>query len=293
MDGVFNINKPSGPTSFRIVSLIRRWSREKKVGHAGTLDPLACGVLPICIGKGTKLVPYIHEFSKIYRVVIELGLTTDTYDVSGKALSIKDPRHVTREMVEKALETFRGTIWQRPPPYSAVKLGGKALYSLARKGILVEAPPRKVTIYSLNILDWNCPLLTLEIECTTGTYVRSLAHELGERLGCGACVRETMRLKYGPFNMEEAVSPEELKAAFQEGRALQYLYPMDKVLDHFPPKKLTPAQERLMLSGTPFPPSPDEKPRYGERRRAYNRQGKFLGVLYFQGREWRIDRNLA
>lgn len=290
MDGVLNINKPPGPTSFQIVSLIRRRSGERKVGHAGTLDPLAGGILPICLGQATKIVPFIMDFPKTYRAVIELGISTDTYDASGKIVAQKDPSFVSLEMVEEVLRRFEGEIWQRPPPFSAIKVKGRPLYSLARKGIIVEPPPRRVKIFKIKLLSWQPPFLSLEIECGKGTYVRSLAHDLGETLGCGAYVKETIRTRYGIFNLEQAITLPQLEEAFSGGNWREFLHSIDKVLSHFPAIILSKEKEKLLQREGYLPLTPAERPQIGEIRRAYTLGGSLLALIRFQGKVWKLEK---
>lgn len=269
---------------------IRRLSKVRKVGHAGTLDPLAQGVLPICLGRATKIVPYFLEFPKTYAAVLHLGLTTDTYDAAGQVIDRQDPSKVTREEMERAMVTLTGNIWQRPPIYSAIKLRGKPLYALARAGIAVEPALRPVAIYSLEVTEWQLPLVTIRMRCSRGTYVRSLAYELGKALGCGAHVRETIRLAYGPFLLEEAVSWPRLEEALEQGQWADLVYPIDKVLEHFSALNLTEVQTKVVMAGDGLPPLHGDKPRVGERRRAYNHKGQFVALLCFQGGQWQPEK---
>ena len=173
-------------TSFEVVAFVRRLSGERRVGHGGTLDPKATGVLPVGLGRGTRVAEFLAQENKVYRAQVELGTATDSYDVSGKVTWRGDVSAVTRELVEAALDSFRGLIEQTPPMYSALKYQGQPLYRLARAGIEVPRLPRKVNIFRLELLDFELPLLTLEVACSKGTYIRSLAHDLGQALGCGA-----------------------------------------------------------------------------------------------------------
>ena len=199
MHGLLNINKPAGMTSFGVVDRVKHLSGERRVGHAGTLDPLATGVLPVCLGQATRVIEFLFDSTKTYRAQIELGITTDTYDSSGKVISIKDASGISREMVGSTLDRFRGPILQTPPMYSAIKHHGQPLYKLARSGIEVERKSRPAQIYGLEITDWQPPVVSLDIICGKGTYVRCLAHDLGEALGCGASMKSLVRLKVGPF----------------------------------------------------------------------------------------------
>ncbi len=180
MDVILNIDKPKGKTSFSIVAMVKHFSGERRVGHAGTLDPEATGVLPVCLGKSTRVIEYLVDATKTYRAQIELGITTDTYDASGKITHKSDPSNINLEQFKSVLASFSGPIEQIPPMYSAVKYQGKPLYKLARAGIQVERKSRTAQIHYIKLIDWQPPLVTVEIECGKGTYIRSLAHDIGQ-----------------------------------------------------------------------------------------------------------------
>jgi tRNA pseudouridine55 synthase len=209
--GFLNINKPLGLTSHDVVSRVRRLGgKSVKVGHAGTLDPLATGVLIVCLGAATRLSEYVMNSTKRYTARVRLGETTDTYDAEGEVIIRRDAQHVTREAVEAALPAFLGDIQQIPPMYSAIKQGGKKLYDLARKGETVERQPRAVHINSLTIGGWQPPEFDLEVVCSAGTYIRSLAYDLGEVLGVGAHLAGLVRTGSGTFTLENAVALDDL-----------------------------------------------------------------------------------
>jgi tRNA pseudouridine55 synthase len=211
MFGFLNLHKPAGVTSRDVVNRVQRLlPRKTKIGHAGTLDPLATGVLVICIGPATRLVPHVHEFSKSYRAEFQLGVRSDTDDITGQVEAVADAPVVTRELVDAALPEFRGRILQTPPQYSAIQVGGRRAYDLARAGETVELKPREMTVHRLEVVDFRWPLLTLEMECSSGTYVRSIGRDLGERLGCGGVMTKLERTAVGPFRIEEAINPAEL-----------------------------------------------------------------------------------
>jgi len=230
MDGILNINKPQGKTSFSIVSLVKRLSGERRAGHAGTLDPAATGVLPVCLGQATRISEFIMEDSKVYRAGIELGVTTDTYDADGTVISRQHPAGLGVTDLEAALSVFLGTTHQVPPMYSAVKHRGKPLYKWARDGVTIERRSRPVDIYNLELVEWQPPVATIEVVCGKGTYIRSLAHDLGQALGCGAHLKSLVRSRYGIFDIKDALSIAQLEDAFQYGYWQQYLYPIDAVL---------------------------------------------------------------
>jgi tRNA pseudouridine55 synthase len=280
MDGILNIDKPQGITSYRVVAVVKRLSGERRVGHAGTLDPLASGVLPLCLGQATRLVEFLADASKTYRAGIELGLTTDTYDASGRVVQRGEPSDIRREQVEKALDSFRGVIRQTPPMYSAIKHRGRKLYELARAGITVDRKSRPVKIHRLDITDFQPPLITAEVECSKGTYIRSLAHDLGQSLGCGAILKSLTRLRYGPFDIKDAVSISRLEEAFGSGYWEHFLHPMDCVLTAWPAVVVDEATEQLIRNGLPVALSLESSD--DRRCRTYTADGDFLGVLRFE-----------
>ncbi len=227
MDGILNIDKPWGKTSFSIVSMVKRLTGERRVGHAGTLDPAATGVLPVCLGQGTRIIQFLLDATKAYRAQIEFGVATDTYDATGSITSKGDPSGVSREQLLSALTSFSGLIQQTPPMYSAVKHGGKPLYELARSGIKVERKSRLTWVYHLELIDWQPPVATIEVECGKGTYIRSLAHDLGQLLGCGANLKSLTRLRCGFFGIEDAVSMPQLEDALRYGYWQHFIYPIE------------------------------------------------------------------
>ncbi len=279
MDGILNINKPLGKTSFSIVSAVRRLSGESRVGHAGTLDPAASGVLPVCLGRGTRVIEFLLDTPKAYRAEIEFGVVTDTDDAIGKIVSRGDPSGVSRRKLLSALKSFRGLISQTPPMYSAVKHRGKPLYKLARQGIEVERKSRLRWIYRLELTGWQSPLATIEVECERGTYIRSLAHDLGQLLGCGAHLKNLLRLRCGSFSLEDAVSLSQLEDGFRYGYWQELIYPIDFVLLHWAAVVVDNAAEKNIRNGRPL--VLDEDDSSGDRCRAYSSDGSFLGVLKF------------
>jgi tRNA pseudouridine55 synthase len=283
LDGILNVNKPAGKTSYGVVARIRRLSGEKRVGHAGTLDPDATGVLPVCLGRATRLVEYLAGAAKTYRAAIVLGAATDTYDAAGAVTQRADPSGIDRAQAEAALAAFRGPIHQTPPMYSALKHKGQPLYKLARAGITVERPSRPVTVYRLEITDWQPPEVTLEVECSKGTYIRSLAHDLGQELGCGAYLKELARTAYGPFKIEDAVSLSQIEETFRSGDQVRLVHPPDYVLQGYPAAAVDGEGEKAIKQGNvlklEIPSVPDVSA--GTRCRAYAADGRFLGVLRY------------
>ena len=290
IDGILNINKPVGKTSFEVVAIVRKLSGEARVGHGGTLDPEATGVLPIGLGRGTRMAEFLAEASKVYQAQVELGTATDTYDASGKVTYRGDVSMVTKEQVEAALASFRGLIQQTPPLYSALKYQGQPLYRLARAGIEVPRSPRKINVFRLELLDFKLPLLTLEVTCSKGTYIRSLAHDLGQALGCGAHLKSLVRLKSGPFHLSEAVSLPQLEDAFHHCYWQQLLYPLDVVLLRLMAIIVAEEKERAIVNGRPLLLRGGNA---GELCRAYSRDGRLIALLRFDGRLWRAEKVLA
>lgn len=208
--GFLNIDKPQGLTSHDVVARVRRICRntygKTKVGHAGTLDPMATGVLVICLGHATRLSEYAMQSTKKYRASIQLGVKTDTYDAEGEVIAETDASHISLEQVETAFQAFIGDIQQLPPMYSAIKKDGKKLYELAREGKEIERDARPVTIHSIEVVEWQSPTIVLDVTCGAGTYIRSLAHDIGETLATGAHLSGLIRLKSGAFAVENAIS---------------------------------------------------------------------------------------
>ena len=284
MDGILNINKPPGKTSFSIVATVKRLSGERRVGHAGTLDPTATGVLPVCLGQATRIVEFLIDATKTYQAQIELGITTDTYDASGKITQKRDPSEISQSQLESALTSFRGLIQQTPPMYSAVKYQGKRLYELARAGIKVKRESRPTKIYHLELIDWQPPLATIEVVCGKGTYIRSLAHDLGQTLGCGANLKNLVRSRCGLFNIGDAVSMPELENAFRHGYWQHLIYPVDTVLLHWTAMVVSDNTEQVIRNGGPLVLdnySSSVQSSLENHCRAYTPDGRFLGVLLF------------
>lgn len=292
VDGILNILKPSGKTSFQIVSLVRRLSGEKRVGHAGTLDPEASGVLVVCLGQGTRIIEFLSRAAKSYHAVIELGITTDTYDVAGKITGRGDPTLVTEDQVKGVLDSFRGTIEQIPPMYSAARHEGRRLYHLARMGVEVDRRPKKVEIFSLELLDWQSPLVTIQVECSTGTYIRSLAQDLGVILGCGAHLKRLVRLKSEPFPIADAIPLPLMEEAFHQGYWRRFLHPIDEVILGWRAAILGEESETMVRKGRSISLGWDKSSDTGARCRAYSADGLFLAVLRFQKEEslWHPDK---
>ena len=295
MDGVLNINKPEGKTSFDIVAEVKRLSGERRVGHAGTLDPMATGVLPVCLGRGTRVIEFLVDATKAYRAQIELGVATDTYDASGKITYRGDPSGISREQLESALTSFCGLIQQTPPMYSAVKHHGKRLYELARAGIKLERKSRLTKIYHLELIGWQPPVATIEVECSKGTYIRSVAHDLGQVLGCGANLKSLIRLRCGLFDIKDAISLSQLEDAFRGGYWRHFVYPVDIILLHWTAMVVSDDTGLVLRNGCPLVLENDDslaRSSCENHCRVYTVDGCFLGVLRFNPErgQWQPDK---
>ena len=294
-DGILNINKPRGMASFAVVSLVKRLTGVRRVGHAGTLDPIADGVLPICLGRATRVVEYLVDAPKTYHAVVRLGETTDTFDSEGAVVATADPSGVTQGDVERELSHFVGEIQQLPPMYSALKHEGQPLYRYARAGKTAPRELRTVTIYRLELRRFARPVVELELACGRGAYVRTLVHDLGEKLGCGAHVTELTRLQSGPFTLEEAVGLEEFRQAVEEGVWEELAFAPDRVLESWHAALLGrqhsfEARRGRLLVLAPvrqeFANLAPDTP-----CRAYSEDGEFLAILRYRGAgRWHPER---
>lgn len=267
MNGIVIVDKPQGWTSQDVTARLRRVFHTRRIGHGGTLDPMATGVLPVFVGRATRGVEFFEHAEKTYETVLRLGLTTDTEDITGTVLTQQEV-HVTADQVEAVLERFRGEIMQVPPMYSALKVNGQKLCDLARKGKEVERKPRPITIRELTLLGMEDSDVRLRVRCSKGTYIRTLCKDIGEALGCGGCMAQLRRVTAGEYTIEEAVPLLELLDAREpEG----YLRGVDTMFRNYPAVKLTANQEARCRNGNSFSRSlPDGT------YRAYSQNGEFL-----------------
>jgi tRNA pseudouridine55 synthase len=279
--GFFNIDKPYGITSHDVVSKVRRGIGMKKVGHAGTLDPLATGVLVVCIGGATRLSDYVMHTHKRYQAQVVLGVATTTYDAEGDITAQHPAEHITQADVEAQLPQFIGTIQQLPPMYSAIKKDGKKLYELARAGETIALEPRTITIHTLNILDWSTTGFTLDIICEAGTYIRSLAHDLGAVLGVGAHLGGLRRTASGAFKVENALNLEQVIA---DGTWAQHLIAPADGLGHLPAVDLDPENSDHIRHGRRAEIIPDQP--IGTIARAHDSTGEFFALLRADKTAW-------
>lgn len=247
-DGVIVVDKPEGPTSHDVVATVRRKLGIDKVGHTGTLDPMATGVLPLVLGRGTKLARYLTGNDKSYRATLRLGITTRTLDAEGEVVQVRDvPERLDALQLEAALAPLRGPIDQVPPMYSAKKVGGKKLYQLARKGVEIERVAKPVVVHELRVVRCAPPELVFDVTCSAGTYVRVLAQDIGEHLGCGAHLVALRRTAAGPFDLAQAVT---LDALVEDPTLLQqHLVPLHRALEEMPRIDITPEMGRMVLRG--------------------------------------------
>lgn len=279
--GILNVDKPLGQTSHDVVERVREVTAIRRVGHAGTLDPLASGVLLVCVGRAaTRVAEFLMREPKVYRTDMRLGVTTDTFDAEGEVVT-ESAVEVDRNDVEGALEQFRGSIEQTPPMYSAVKHKGKPLYRWARRGVEVERATRRVEIYSLELTTWDRPTCTLEVTCSAGTYVRTLVHDLGQELGCGAYVTALTRVASGAFRLEDAVTLDRFARAARAGHWASLLCPIDEALaGQFHALHLDADAARRLCSGQAIERD-DGTAEDGALVRVYGPRGRFLALASF------------
>jgi tRNA pseudouridine55 synthase len=274
ISGVLVIDKPVGMTSHDVVQVVRKGTNIRRAGHTGTLDPRASGVLIVLVGPAVRLSEYVSASDKRYQAVITLGRTTDTYDDDGKQMSAAEVT-VTEEQFETELKTFIGDIEQVPPPYSAVKVQGRKAYEMAREGEEVDLAPRIISVYSLELLEWAPPEVVIDIFCSSGTYVRSLAHDLGERLGCGATLTGLRRTKSGRFTLRDAVPLRKLNEAFSDGTWYQYLIPAAEALSDWPALELTNDELDTVRHGNRIPAGETTE----KKARGISQQGELVALL--------------
>lgn len=246
LEGWLNVNKPSGLTSYQVISQLKRYVGPIRIGHAGTLDPLATGVLPVALGKATRTVEFMHRFPKTYVAEIELGVTTDTYDTEGEIIATNDPSLIDSETVEETLKGFIGAIEQIPPAFSALKQNGRSLYELARRGEAVQIAARPVFIHHIKLIEFNNPLVNIEAKCGSGTYIRSLAHDLGAILGVGAHLKNLKRVEYGEFNIKDSVA---LETIYSIDDIINNLLPLELALTNLPVIELDAAAADKIICG--------------------------------------------
>lgn len=298
INGILNIYKEKGYTSHDVVARLRGIVGQKKIGHTGTLDPDAEGVLPVCLGRATKVCDLLTDKDKTYEAVLLLGKTTDTQDITGVVLEECDPSEITEETAEKCINSFIGEYDQIPPMYSALKVNGKKLYELAREGKVVERKSRKVQIYDIRIKEMDLPRIRMEVFCSKGTYIRTLCNDIGEALGVGGCMESLLRTKVSRFELKDSKKLSDIEKAKEEGKLEEVLLPLDEVFAEYPKIIVTGRPAQLAYNGNPFSkeavknlflPGEDRMrtdfstvlPEY-KKYRVYDGQGRFIAIYHYQ-----------
>lgn len=289
MDGIINIHKEKGFTSHDVVAKLRGILHQKKIGHTGTLDPDATGVLPVCLGSATKVCELLTNQSKTYIARVRLGVVTDTQDMTGTIVEEHEV-HVTRKQLEETAAEFVGEIWQTPPMYSAVKVNGKRLYELARQGIEVERKQRKITIYSCEVSDFDDKAgeFTMEVSCSKGTYIRTLCHDMGQRLSCGAAMASLVRTKVDIFEIEQALTLSEIETLAKEGTVENVLMPIDKIFQKYPKVVVEEKAIRYLKNGNVVKSAYCQMPEeigHGEKVRMYDGEQLFYAIYQYDGKQ--------
>jgi tRNA pseudouridine55 synthase len=284
MHGFLNIDKSAGPTSHDVVAQIRRLTRQRRVGHAGTLDPAATGVLVVALGQATRLIEYVQEqTSKRYLATVHFGQTTTTDDAEGEILETRPVPELSLPELDRQLAAFRHTIRQKPPAYSAIHVAGQRAYDLARAGVTLDLPEREVTIEQLTVLDWQTPLLTLDIVCSKGTYIRSLARDIGAQLGSGAHLASLRRTAVGTFTLANAITLTRLTDSAQPELVTDWLLPPENAVGDWPHIELEPDLERAVRYGQLV-----QLPAIaGERVRAHGADGSLVALLVRHEEFWK------
>ena len=289
--GIINVYKEKGYTSHDVVAKLRGIAGQKKIGHTGTLDPDAEGVLPVCLGKATKVCELLTDKDKTYRAVLFLGQTTDTQDASGTVLETSDISNLNESQVTEAVQSFAGEYAQIPPMYSALKVGGKKLYELAREGKTVERKARNVKIHSIKILRVDLPRVEMEVSCSKGTYIRTLCHDIGEKLGVGGCMESLLRVRVGHFVLADSLRLSEIQKAKEDGNLEKILQPIDSVFEQYRAVRIRSDQEKRLQNGNSFRKT-DRLQNYDDQEmvRVYDLNGHFAAVYRYveKDHEFRI-----
>lgn len=277
--GVINVYKEQGFTSHDVVAKLRGILKQKKIGHTGTLDPDAVGVLPVCLGKATKLCDLLTDKDKTYETVLLLGKETDTQDISGEVLCERETEMLTEEAVRSCIGSFVGEYDQIPPMYSALKVGGKKLYELAREGITVERKARRVTIYEIQIKEIALPRVRMEVKCSKGTYIRTLCHDIGGKLQTGGCMEELTRTKVERFDISKSHTLDEIRACAEAGTIDEWIVPIDEMFSQYERRNISEQYEKLLYNGNALPAEAAEGQNAdGQMFRVYDRHGVFIGL---------------
>lgn len=298
--GILNVQKEKGYTSHDVVAKLRGITRQKKIGHTGTLDPDAVGVLPVCLGRATRLCGMLTDRDKTYEAVLLLGRVTDTQDAGGRILKTADTSWLREEEVRETIRGFVGEYAQIPPMYSALKVDGRKLCDLAREGKEVERKARNVRILGIEILKVELPRVHMRVDCSKGTYIRTLCHDIGSRLGCGGCMEELARTRAGRFLLEDSLTVGEIAKKYEEGRLEEILVPMDEMFRDYCGLTVGGKWDSLAKNGNPLPKEafldvPDPRGWKDRNRteipgsvRIYDEKGQFIAVCRWQEKEYRI-----
>lgn len=282
--GVINIRKEIGYTSHDVVAKLRGIVGQKKIGHTGTLDPDATGVLPVCLGKATKLCDMLTDKNKTYETVMLLGKVTDTQDISGSVLTEKSTDNLEESMVREVILSFVGQYMQVPPMYSALKVNGKKLYELAREGVEIERKAREVHILDIQIKEISLPRVRMEVSCSKGTYIRTLCHDIGEKLGCGACMEELIRTRVSRFELQDSLTLAQVQSLKEKGQLEEILVPIDAMFTEYEAVSLKDEFESFVYNGNTFLPKHLNhriELSDGKKVRVYDHHGDFIAIYKF------------
>lgn len=284
INGILNIYKEKGYTSHDVVARLRGILKQKKIGHTGTLDPDAEGVLPVCLGRATRVCDLLTDKDKVYEAVLLLGITTDTQDISGTVLEEKTTEELTEEQVLNCIQNYIGEYEQLPPMYSALKVNGHKLYELARAGIEVERKRRKVVIYDIRIMEMKLPRVRMRVHCSKGTYIRTLCHDIGEALEAGGCMESLLRTQAGRFVLKDSLTLDQVEEYVQKDALADILLPVDRLFEEAKAVSVKKKYESLALNGNPFSNKALEIPDTfadGENVRVYDTRGRFIGLFAY------------
>lgn len=273
-NGIINVYKEKGYTSHDVVAKLRGILKQRKIGHTGTLDPDAEGVLPVCLGKGTKLCSLLTDKRKSYEAVLHLGIETDTQDISGKVLK-ELPVDVSPTEIEDCIAGFLGQQQQIPPMYSALKVQGKKLYELAREGIEIERQARSVTFYEIKILSMELPFVRFTVTCSKGTYIRTLCHDIGKKLGCMGCMESLVRTQVERFSIADSLKLSEIEDLVKEGKIDERIISVEEMFSSYPAFRAKPVFDKMLQNGNPIPEKDNS---FGERVRMYTSNDIFIGI---------------
>ena len=286
-NGIIIINKEMGYTSHDVVAKLRGITKQRKIGHTGTLDPDATGVLPVCLGKATKVCELVTNQEKSYETVLLLGRVTDTQDISGAVIAENETKGLSEQQVRDCIQDYIGSYEQLPPMYSALKVQGKKLYELAREGKEVARKTRQVTVYNITIIDISLPRVRMSVHCSKGTYIRTLCHDIGEMLGCGGCMEELIRTAVGRFDLADSYTLAQVELLMKQGRLDEVLLPIDEMFSELTEVTILPICEPLAYNGNDIPLAGIKttyEPWEGERVRLYDSKGCFVGIY-----KWRKE----